>query len=77
MEIVHVVAAIVVVPASPGRQHFQTAASGTVQRFLPRGVGPVVDAIRRLQRSSNREDSTDDVVRTLTVQIAELTGPSH
>ena len=46
----------------------QATGSGTVQRFLPRGVGPVVDGI---------EDSIDDVVRTLTVQIAELTGPSH
>ena len=30
----------------------QCRGSGTVQRFLPQKVGPVVDAIRRLQRSS-------------------------
>ena len=29
-----------------GGKNFQTAASGTVQRFLPRGVGVGVDAIR-------------------------------
>ena len=30
-------------PASSGRQHLQTAGSGKVQRFLPWGVGPVVE----------------------------------
>ena len=45
--------------------------------FLLRGVGPVVDANPKIATKQHSEDSTNNIERTLTVQIAKLTGPSH